>query len=159
MKRNKLRAAVAVTDVWTFGWKEREREVESGGERERGKNGKLGEKQQNENQEKNKYKMTDAIHKQFAIQQLKGSAVTSAFAALHACRGNMLRMRLQGGQMDCGGYNFCHPKRQPYTCFGSVWCCQLYICVLTHKCTLHFVIPFSEEHSGRGVQYVQIVRL
>jgi len=63
----------------------------------------LGEKQQNENKKKNKYKMTDAMHKQFAIQQLKGSAVTSAFAALHACRGNILRMWLQGGQMDCGG--------------------------------------------------------
>lgn len=30
---------------------------------------------------KRKNKMTDAIHKQFAIQQLKGSAVTSAIAA------------------------------------------------------------------------------
>lgn len=79
----------------------------------------IGEYEQLQNKqelktEKRKYekknKMTDAIHKQFAIQQLKGSAVTSAFA-----------VGQNGTEEDSVlEQSIRHTKLQPYTCFGSI---------------------------------------
>lgn len=61
--------------------------------------------------------MSDAIHKQFAIQQLKGSAVTSAFAA----------DRDREREREDYVLEYIAPigtqKLQPYTCFGSVCVC------------------------------------
>lgn len=79
------------------------------------------------------------MHKQFAIQQLKGSALTSAFAALQ--RDWALAMA-----------TLAEPKHQPYTCFPLVslffffcpcWMQNHLASIYVHAFTLHFVVLYG----------------